>query len=202
MNKKLIGLLLIGLLHMPMACFHNGGTSCGSFYTSARFHALSSQIVTRDSDLVRPWSGFSIEPWDVLGIRLNPDSIEFLTRSTGFNFSLSSEVFACDPPLPEFPLIDDFVVLADSSFMINDELISPGDTVNHLFSFFNHWASAISEFVELQNMDTWVFGYDIDMVLELNQPPQDTIQSSFKIIVQLEDGAILETQSDLLKVSR
>lgn len=199
MHKKFWGVLLIGLFHLPLSC-NFGVPGCGTFPTSSRFHDLNAEIVSIDQEMVRPWILPSFASWNRLGIRIQPDSIEHLNYSTGFNFSLSSDAWACDPAPPEFPLIDEFSVVADSAFSVNDERINPGDTVNHLFWIFGSSATSISEFIELQNERSWIFGYDEDLVLRLIDPPNDTIESTFHVYVRLEDGVMLESQSEVFRV--
>ncbi len=199
MHKKLWGVLLIGLFHLPLSC-HFDVPGCGTFPTSSRFHTLTTEIVSIDQGMARPWNLQTVAIWNRLGIRIQPDSIEHLTFSTGFNFSLSTDAWACDPALPEFPLIDEFTVIADSAFSMNGKRINPGDTVNHLFWVFGSSATSISEFITFQNERSWIFGYDEDLVLRLIDPPNDTIRSSFHVSIQLEDGVVLDTQTEIFRV--
>lgn len=193
MLKKFWGLLFIAFLHLPISCNSDNSGPIG-----ARIQALKTEIVSIDAGRIRPWALQTIALWDRLGIRVQPDSIEYISHS--LDFSLSNVVRAREPAPPDFPLIDEFVIIADSTFTVDDELISPGDTVNQLFWIFGNRATSISEFIELQNEQSWIFGYEEDLVLRLINPPSDTIQSSFQVFIQFEDGEIVETQTGIFRV--
>lgn len=195
MLKKFSGFLLIAFLHLPISC-----NTDNSGPIRVRIHALKTEIVSIDAGRISPWTLQTTAIWDRLGIRVQPDSIEYISRSNDFDFSLSNFALAREPAPPDFPLIDEFVIIADSSFTVDDERISPGDTVNHLFWIFGNSATSISEFIELQNEQSWIFGYEEDLVLRLINPPNDTIHSSFQVFIQFEDGENVETQTGIFRV--
>lgn len=199
MTKRLWGLLLMGLLHIPMGCLVDDG-GCGSFDSRARVVSIESAVGTFNEQGFVLRSGLISRPWQEAAIQILADSVEYLSKSPGSGFSIMSQAYACSPPPPTFPFIEGIYVIADSSFLIDETMINPGDTVNQLFQIINGEANTFDRFIARHNEGSWLFGYDSDMVLSLRTDPGDSIASTFQVFMHFDEGEILSTQTPVLKV--
>lgn len=194
LTKKTFLLILFAALHLPMSCIV---PNCGSDVSFGRVNTIESEFGLFNVDF-RPYQGLLSQPWNEVGIRVYPDDIEFFS-SIHFNFSLSNTAYACDPPPPEFAKITDISVIIEDDIRYRGNSYSRGDTINHLFMTANSEAVNIAAYIERQNQEPWLFGdFSTELILQLIEAPQDTVNSSVQINMLFEEGTTLSTSSRLL----
>ncbi len=198
--KKSLAFFAIALLHFPFACqFDDGG--CGSFDERGRYAGIDSDLGTYFEELgYRTWTRETPRSYEEFYLRVFPEDIEYFSDASPV-FSLTSLAYACSPPAPEFPLIEEISIVSDAAFIHNNQQISAGDLVNHLFRVRNSGNISIADYIEKQNRDFYLFGdFGTSIILGLRDAPTDTLESSFSVLIELADGTTHQTQTPVYRV--
>lgn len=198
--KKSLVFITIAVLHFPFACqFDDGG--CGAFDDKGRYAGIDSDLGTYTEGMgFRTWAGQAPRSYEEFYMRVFPEGIEYFSEATPV-YSLTSLAYACSPPIPDFPLINEISIISDAAFVHNNQRFNAGDLVNHLFRVKNSSNLSIPWYVEEQNMESWIFGeYGTSMILGLRDAPTDTLVSSFSVTIELADGTIHQTQTPVYRV--
>ncbi len=205
MRRILSLLIVIVITHLPLGCYI--GDDCGGYTPlEARITDITSVVGVLTS------SGFSNSrstEFDEAAINVSIAGIEYIEISDASQpgFSFINSAYACSPPEPPpTQAITSIQITSESSVFFGGEEYASGQDLSQLFIaadyLYARSPTTIAEFIEQQNQDLYIFGYDgANVAFQLGEKPDSTINQPFSVTFQLSDAEVLETRIQVFEVS-
>lgn len=208
MKRTLTILGIILVTHLPISCGDGGdGIECGGFTPlEARITELTPIVGTYGS------SGFSTSitnEFDQAAINISITNMDYseISQSVKRSFSLMSSAHACSPPQPEpTQSINTITITSESSVYFGGQEYLKGEDLSDLFKVIDYSRSedqiTVKEFVNLQNNDLWILGYDgAYVVFQLTDKPDNTINQKFIFTFEFSDSEKFEIETSDFEVN-
>ncbi len=204
--KRLLTLITIVIVtNLPLGCYI--GDDCGGYTPlEAKITDITSEVGMLTS------TGFSNSrstEFDEAAINVSIAGIEYteISDASQPGFSIINSAYACSPPEPPpTQAITSVQITSESSVFFGGEEYASGEDLSQLFIaadyLYARGSTTVAEFIERQNQDLYIFGYDgANVAFQLAEKPDSTINQPFSITFQLSDSEVLQTRIQVFEVS-
>lgn len=198
MKRNLIVILVLVVTNIPLGC--DNETDCGPFPTlEGTIESLGGAVGSYlDSFTPANSQGYTTAAIQVLIESMDYQEVSHLNPV--FNFTHAA--YACSPIEPQpTQAIERIIITSSASVFFNEIEYPAGVDLTEFFKVssydYRDEERTISEFIEIQKMDMWFFGYEgANVIFQLVDQPTLSINQPFSFRFEFSDAAVIEVETD------